>query len=567
MNFIKLLILTVLIYFTIPDIQAQTWNQIGQKILGDTIGNRTGSEVSMPDPNTMAIASTYAQTNDTVTGQVRVYRLKNNVWVQKGIDLIGPMKSTEGNSISMPDSNTIAIGNTYVAGVGDYNQPAGQVQVRYWDGNKWKQKGQTIFGEKRGTFLGEAVSMPDPNTLAIGNSRHRERSRSGGSFESGCVKIYSYNKQADTWVQKGNRIIGDTSDYSKTDKMGNSVSMPDSNTIAIGAFTSEVNGQYSGAVRVYNYRNGNWVKKGSDFIGITGDYLGSDVKMPDANTLAFSVPRGNNDSGYVDVYRWKNNQWELKGRISNINLSRWISVTVDMPDTNTIAVGIPISNNGGEVRIYNWNNTWIQQGNTIIEKIGGRIGASISMPNSKNIITGAPLSNLNGQFSGVIRTFTFCDSSAIDVSITNNSPTLTANLSNATYQWLNCDSSYAVIPGETNQSFTASFNGNYAVEVSQGVCVDTSACVSVSVNNILEHAFKNQLSLYPNPTDGKLALKLDETYSTVTLSVNNIIGQTVLNKNYHSVDALEFDIVGKPGIYFIKVIANNKTAVFKIIKQ
>src|SRR5690606_1382106 len=51
----------------------------------------------------------------------------------------------------------------------------------------------------------------------------------------------------------------------------------------------------------------------------------------------------------------------------------------------------------------------------------------------------------------------------IDESVTNSSPTLTSNANGATYQWIDCNNGFAPIFGETNQSFTASANGNYAV--------------------------------------------------------------------------------------------------------
>lgn len=53
-----------------------------------------------------------------------------------------------------------------------------------------------------------------------------------------------------------------------------------------------------------------------------------------------------------------------------------------------------------------------------------------------------------------------------------------ADPSISTYQWINCtDGSF--IAGETGQSFSPSITGDYAVIITQGSCVDTSACTSI----------------------------------------------------------------------------------------
>jgi hypothetical protein len=70
--------------------------------------------------------------------------------------------------------------------------------------------------------------------------------------------------------------------------------------------------------------------------------------------------------------------------------------------------------------------------------------------------------------------------------ITQNGALLTADQNGGTYQWLDCDNNYAVINGETNQSYTPVVTGNYAVEVTLNGCVDTSACFLVDYTGIEE---------------------------------------------------------------------------------
>lgn len=70
----------------------------------------------------------------------------------------------------------------------------------------------------------------------------------------------------------------------------------------------------------------------------------------------------------------------------------------------------------------------------------------------------------------------------IDITVTDNANgTLTANNSSATYQWLNCDTGNSIIGGATSQTYIVSGSGNYAVELTQNGCVDTSVCTNVVV--------------------------------------------------------------------------------------
>lgn len=58
--------------------------------------------------------------------------------------------------------------------------------------------------------------------------------------------------------------------------------------------------------------------------------------------------------------------------------------------------------------------------------------------------------------------------SPIDVTVGQVGPTLSANNSGATYQWVDCDNGNAPITGATSQSFTPSNSGNYAVIITEG---------------------------------------------------------------------------------------------------
>src|SRR5690606_20017637 len=113
-----------------------------------------------------------------------------------------------------------------------------------------------IDGEASGDWSGTSVSMPDANTIAIGAVLN-----DGNGINAGHVRIYTLNGSA--WIQKGADIDGEAAG----DSSGVSVSMPDANTVAIGAGGNNDNGYYAGHVRVYTWNGSAWVQKGTDIDG------------------------------------------------------------------------------------------------------------------------------------------------------------------------------------------------------------------------------------------------------------------------------------------------------------
>ena len=221
---------------------------------------------------------------------------------QIGQDIDGEASSLSGHSISMPDANTVAIGARYDNGNGGNS---GHVRIYSWDGSYWIQRGQDIDGESGSDLSGSSVSMPDANTVAIGATLN-----DGNGSNSGHVRIYSWN--GSSWVQKGADIDGESSD----DRFGYSVSMPDSNTVAIGAPNNDGNGSNAGHVRVYSWNGSSWVQKGADIDGENSlDISGGSVSMPDANTVAIGAIKNNENgiqAGHVRIYSWNGSSWVQK---------------------------------------------------------------------------------------------------------------------------------------------------------------------------------------------------------------------------------------------------------------
>jgi hypothetical protein len=153
----------------------------------------------------------------------------------------------------------------------------------------------------------------------------------------------------------------------------------------------------------------------------------------------------------------------------------------------------------------------------------------------------------------------------IDVSTTlaGNGVVISANNSGASsYQWIDCTNGNSIIVNETNMSYTATVNGDYAVIITEGNCTDTSECVSINSVGISDLK-ANELVLFPNPTNDILNIEIDEVIQSV--EVIDMLGRKVsvnvdLKESKVDVSNLE------PGKYMIRIItANNRAALKEFI--
>lgn len=400
-------ILLGLISLVSLNVNAQT--QIGQDIDGGYANDQSGTSISMSNASSIAIGEPFFGGSDG--GRVVVYNRINNEWIQKGNAMYGESSDDRsGSAVSMPDENTVAIGAYLNDGVfGFADSYIGHVRVYEWIGSSWVQKGTDIDGENEYDRSGHSVCMPDENTVAIGAIWND----SNGS-KSGHVRVFNWNGTA--WLQKGIDIDGEAA----FDNSGYSISMPDNNTIAIGAQKNDANAsEDAGHVRIYNWTGTAWLQKGTDIDGETsGDLSGSSVSMPDVNTVAIGSPNngGNGlNAGQVRVFQWNGLSWEQKGNdLEGENIGDLFGFSVSMPDANTLAAGAPNNDDGdndaGQTRIFEWSGTeWLQAGADIYgEAAYDYSGQSIAMPTSSILAVAASSNDGVANNSGHVRVFSTC---------------------------------------------------------------------------------------------------------------------------------------------------------------
>ncbi len=581
-----------------------TWHQKGQDLDG-TNNDNTGISVSMPDANTIAVG---AHRNDQInfkSGQARIYQWKDSVWVQKGLSINGLSDSYLGYSIAMPDNNTVAVGAPCLLS----NIGIGYIRIYKWNGIAWIQKGTNISGNNLADLFGYSISMPDSNTVAVGAPYDDNLNRNN----AGLVRIYRWNGSA--WIQKGIDLVGEAANNS----FGASVSMPDSNIIAVGAPDNDGNGNKSGHVRIFKWNGSAWAQRGLDIDGeSSNDFSGFSTSMPDTNTVAIGAYGNDTNRGHVRIYKWNGSIWVQRGiDIDGESNGDESGYSVSMPDTNTLGIGAPSNDgngiNSGQTRIYSFcdsattsnisrsachnytspsgNYNWDTSGtyrDIIYNSVGcdSIITINLTIQNTRETI--APIACINyfspsgkynwdtsGTYMDTIPNINSCDSiitiqltvKAVDISTGRVSNSLISNAFGASYQWVNCDNNYAPISGDTNQIFTPTSTGNYAVIVTKNGCVDTSQCNFVVVVGLIENTF-DDINIYPNPTNGKVTIDLGSNNLKVNLKVNNINGQLIQEKSNINTKQIALDLSNHPkGVYFITLQNETNIRVVKLVKN
>jgi len=153
---------------------------------------------------------------------------------------------------------------------------------------------------------------------------------------------------------------------------------------------------------------------------------------------------------------------------------------------------------------------------------------------------------------------------SVDVTtVTNMENGISANATDVTYQWIDCDNGNEIIDGETSQTFTATVTGSYAVIISDGICSDTSECVMLTVVIIdgINDLNDNSIVVSPNPFTSYLQIEngnINDNYSLI-----NAIGQIIwTGKN---IEKQNFSDV-KSGIYLLKIENKDRTQIVQLVK-
>lgn len=194
---------------------------------------------------------------------------------------------------------------------------------------------------------------------------------------------------------------------------------------------------------------------------------------------------------------------------------------------------------------------------------------TVSLCSGESLTVGSNTYNTSGVYTDTFTATNGCDSivstnltviGQIDISTNVNGSTITVNMSNVSYQWLNCDNGNIPIVGANAQSYSATSDGNYAVVVTNGSCSDTSSCINITTTGIDEMAENSLINIFPNPSNGLFLIGLNLDAQIV---ITDAIEREVWNKQEQAGKFIINLQNESNGLYFVKV----KTLNGQIIKQ
>ena len=158
-----------------------------------------------------------------------------------------------------------------------------------------------------------------------------------------------------------------------------------------------------------------------------------------------------------------------------------------------------------------------------------------------------------------------CDSTTIlnltiipvDTSIIRNGLTLDAQASNASFQWIDCNTN-TYIPNQTSSLYQVGNSGQYAVEVTQNNCIDTSSCFTFINVGIKPNTLTEGVSIYPNPTNDILFIHIKVNFNTSEIRLLDQVGHQLIHKKSniqllnHRLDLTHL----VTGTYYLEVIVD-----------
>ena len=456
-------------------------------------------------------------------------------------DYFGYSVSISGNNIvigaNANDNNGITTGSAYV-----YTKPIGN----------WVDATETA------KLTASNASEYDAFGFSVGISNDNIVIGAYGNGNNGCA--YVFTKPPGDWVDATETAKLTASDTNTEDWFGKSVSISNNN-IVIGAFKNDDNGSESGSAYVYTKPTGDWedateTEKLTASDANAEDWFGKSVSISNNNIVIGAAHNNDNGNNTGSAYLFRNCE-ETSHTMSAISCDTYTSpsgkiwtisntYTDTILNTNlcdsiiTINLTInPLANNNIDTSIC-YNGTYIYADGT----------EHTNITNNETYISTFVGFATNGCDSLVTENITVLD--PIDITVNINNQTITANASNLNYQWIDCNNNNEAITGETNQSFTATSSGNYAVIITDGICSSLSECfyiLGVGVNNIINNG---EINIYPNPASNNIKI------SNFRFQVSEIIIIDLAGKIVKQVEPKNSELniqIGdlEKGVYFVRV--------------
>jgi hypothetical protein len=592
-----------------------SWTQLGATIGGEAANDQSGMTVSLNGAgNIVAIGAGWNDGNGLSSGHVRVFEYVTGSWIQIGSDIDGEMSGDLCGRVSLSeDGQILAVGAHLNDGTASN---AGHVRVFENVAGSWVQMGMDLDGEAGLDWSGTSIELSnDGSRLAIGATSNNN----GSGINAGHVRVYEYS--LGTWTLLGADIDGEAAN----DDSGTVSLSGDGQSVVIGARENDDGGTDAGHARVYEYNGTSWIQKGADIDGLNADddFGVSTAISFSGDTIAVGA-RWNDDAGVdagqVRVFSFDGSAWNLIfSEINGASAGDWFGHTLDMNSYGTAIISAaPLDGTLGTGRVFslipfcsnsssNFNanacisytvpsgdETYTTMGTyTVMDTIVNSetcdsvmtISLTIGSPsaatdtqtacNSYLWIDGNTYTSSNNTATHTLLNSQGCDSlvtldltiNTVNIGVTQNESDLMADQNGAVYQWIACPA-MTEIPGATSQNYSAVSNGDFAVIVDDGTCIDTSTCFIVEGLGFEKEALSVKLMVYPNPTmEGNFSIDLGNVYPSSTITITDLNGKLIQTQTFTDLQILELNLEEPAGTYILSIQSANKEAIIQLIKE
>lgn len=469
--------------------------------------------------------------------------------------------------------------------------------------SQWTQIGQDLTGNLPYDFFGRSISMSsDGNTIAVGISGDDT-----SAISAGLVKVYQLT--GGVWTQIGQDILGSASG----NELGTAVSLSGDGTIlAVGEPNSDSNGTDAGLVRVFEYIGNVWTQVGQDLIGEWhSNDSGAKIDLSnDGTIIAIASPGNIGDSvkfGQVEIYQNIAGTWTQMGQdLQAFTTFQGIPMEIDLSqDGMTVAIGCPYNNpiayNSGEIFIYKYNgNVWLQAGQSLASNTAYDYwGFSLKLFSNGNAIAFGGRGGTDALVKNYIKIYEYNSNSwsqtgadiigdrgfpTVDISPdgemlilgTHSSLVSTKLFMNTNNVWSQIGST--IIPNNSNFDPSPSLvriaadKNSFAIsDLSNDENGTNSGKVRMYLIDLLsieDSNLDNTVIVSPNPVTNVSEVKLGKMYDKIEVTLYNAVGKLIIKENYISKDTIQINTEKyTSGIYFLKVLADNKQATLKLIKK
>lgn len=137
-----------------------------------------------------------------------------------------------------------------------------------------------------------------------------------------------------------------------------------------------------------------------------------------------------------------------------------------------------------------------------------------------------------------------------------------------TYQWIDCDTDEKIVWG-IRRSYTPVNSGNYAVQVSNGICTIETQCFGFNREETILDVGEDAIdvSIFPNPTVDEITISVSDTRS-LEVSILALDGKVLMREQTQVGTEIKYSLP-KPGLYLVRIKSDamEEGRIFKVLKE